>query len=454
MQGTPPPSKGELHSTRIHLALGPCYLAWTSHGLHELRLEAMPSSGLEGSLKRALEASLEGSQDHFLIASPGKDSSCQEPLDAPVFPVWLPTLVERCHDLLRGKPVGFDDIPLDLQGIAPFHQRVYAALRKVGPGQVVTYQQLAERAGSPQGARAVGQAVGHNRHLLVIPCHRVVASGGRLGGFSAPGGAVTKRLLLDVEGGGSFPKASAAQKPPRANLEALARHQEPAKLWEPGMLTKAQTHLARHDPKLARLMESLGPCTLEPTLGRPAFAALCEAIIYQQLAGTAARAIAERFWRLAAPEVEHAPRFPTPEEVLAASPEALRQVGLSGGKQATLRALAQAVVEGTCKLDELKEESDARVFSELTRIRGIGPWTCQMLMMFTWGRTDLLPAGDLGIRKAIARLDALPSLPTPQQVTERGQAWMPYRTVASWYLWKSLGGVTMGNDPASAKTSL
>ena len=115
-------------------------------------------------------------------------------------PSWVLDVARRLVDHLQGRPEGFDDVPLDLSGCTSFHARVYDALRLVGPGQTVTYGQLAERVGAPGAARAVGQAVARNPWLLLVPCHRVLAAGGRMGGFSAPGGVATKRRLLALEG--------------------------------------------------------------------------------------------------------------------------------------------------------------------------------------------------------------------------------------------------------------
>jgi methylated-DNA-[protein]-cysteine S-methyltransferase len=117
-------------------------------------------------------------------------------------PDWVLAIAQRVATHLAGRHDTFDDVALDLGACPAFHARVYRALRDVGPGQTVTYGELAVRVGSPRGARAVGQAVGANPWLLIVPCHRVLAAGGRLGGFSAPGGVATKQRLLALEGVG------------------------------------------------------------------------------------------------------------------------------------------------------------------------------------------------------------------------------------------------------------
>jgi len=115
-------------------------------------------------------------------------------------PDWVVAVARRVAAHLEGAADPLTDVPLDLAGCPPFHARVYDVLRGVGPGQTVTYGELAARVGSPGAARAVGQAVAKNPWLLLVPCHRVLGAGGRMGGFSAPGGVATKRRLLSLEG--------------------------------------------------------------------------------------------------------------------------------------------------------------------------------------------------------------------------------------------------------------
>jgi methylated-DNA-[protein]-cysteine S-methyltransferase len=164
-------------------ALGRCRVAWSPSGLTGVRL---PEEGVDASAAASSQA-----------PDPG---ACA--LDAA--PAFVRDAVARMQALLAGAPVPLDDLPLDLSGIEPFARAVYAETQRLGPGQTCTYGELAARigqAGDPGAARAVGQALGRNPWPLVVPCHRVLAAGGRLGGFSAPGGAATKQRLLVIEAG-------------------------------------------------------------------------------------------------------------------------------------------------------------------------------------------------------------------------------------------------------------
>jgi len=122
------------------------------------------------------------------------------PSGAATPPAWVHRAADRITAVMGGAPDDLRDLPLDLTGLPPFARRVYEALRQVPPGATCTYGELAAALGTPGAARAVGGAVGRNPFLVVVPCHRVVAAGGRLGGFSAPGGVATKRALLAAEG--------------------------------------------------------------------------------------------------------------------------------------------------------------------------------------------------------------------------------------------------------------
>jgi O-6-methylguanine DNA methyltransferase len=430
----------------FELAIGRCTLRWTPQGLYELRLDALPTPEVALPCQPCLPCA-EGTQAQE-PARPTQQPSSNEP-QGPVPPSWEHTLVERLRGVLGGSGDRLLDIPLDLSGVPPFHRLVYQALREVAPGTTITYQELGRRAGSAHAARAVGQAMRSNRHLLVVPCHRVLSAGHRLGGFSAPGGTATKQRLLQLEGAtaplAAIPEPAdppAATSPTRLDASTSSPSQGARSLWEPGVIQHASAWLARCDPQLALLMEAMGPCGLRPPQHKTAFGALCEAVIYQQLAGSAARAITRRFCALVGGSSEES--LPSPRQVLDASASTLAEVGLSGSKQTTLLTVAEAVCEGQLQLEELATLDAASITQVLTRIRGIGPWTADMMAIFFWGRPDVLPSRDLGIRKALAQLLGHTQLPTPREVEELGRRWQPFRTVVSWYLWKSLGGVTLG----------
>src|SRR4051812_564600 len=188
---------------------------------------------------------------------------------------------------------------------------------------------------------------------------------------------------------------------------------------------------------MARLIEDFGgPLPIEPdSRGRPPelYGALLRSITGQQLSVKAARAIYGRLTE------RFGGRAPTPEELLADDPEALRAAaGLSRAKVASLRSLAEHVISGELELDRLQELSDAEVARALTAVKGIGPWTADMFLMFTLHRPDVLSVGDQGLRNAIMRAYALEAPPLPEAMTELAEPWRPYRTRACRYLWRSL----------------
>jgi DNA-3-methyladenine glycosylase II len=194
-------------------------------------------------------------------------------------------------------------------------------------------------------------------------------------------------------------------------------------------------HLRTADDTLARVIDERGPLDLEARVrGRPAdaYGALLRAIVGQQLSTKAARSIYER---LAA---RFDGRAPTPAELLAVDPQALRDVGLSWRKVEYLRDLAAQVEDGTLRLDRLAELSDEEVTAELTSVKGLGPWTADMFMIFHLGRPDVLAVGDLGTRAAVRTAYGLDELPGPDELTRIAEPWRPHRSLACLYLWRSL----------------
>lgn len=202
---------------------------------------------------------------------------------------------------------------------------------------------------------------------------------------------------------------------------------------------QAVEHLRSVDPALARVIDAVGPFELRPQ-GTP-YESLFRAILYQQLAGTAARAIERRV--LAA----FGGSIPDPAQLASASDEVLRGAGLSRQKIGYLRDLASKVLEGAIRPD-LASLPDDEVIREVTSVKGVGRWTAEMLLMFCLGRPDVLPADDLGLRKGIQRVYGLPHVPTPAEVRALAERWRPYRSVATWYLWRAARALPMGNDQA------
>jgi DNA-3-methyladenine glycosylase II len=194
--------------------------------------------------------------------------------------------------------------------------------------------------------------------------------------------------------------------------------------------TTAERTLSRADPILGKAIKILGPCRLKRGRGSP-YESLLSAIVHQQIHGNAAAAILGRFKTL------HGERYPTPEELLAIPEEALRACGLSASKQKAMRDVAAKTLDGTVgDRRALRSLSDEAIIDRLVTVRGVGRWTAEMLLMFTLNRPDVLPVDDFGVREGFRLLHGLDEQPKPRALAEYGQRWAPYRTVASWYLWR------------------
>jgi DNA-3-methyladenine glycosylase II len=194
-------------------------------------------------------------------------------------------------------------------------------------------------------------------------------------------------------------------------------------------MRKAIFHLKKSDPVLRAIIEQVGPCKME--FGEPTFHSLAEAIIYQQLNGKAAVTIFKRFTDLAGLPV-------TPEGILKLSDQQLRAVGLSKQKSSYLRDLSAKTNSGLLNFDKLLAMEEADVIEHLTQVKGIGVWTAHMFLMFTMRRPDVLPTGDYGIQVAMKKHYRKRKLPKPKDMEKIAKAWSPYRSVACWYLWRSL----------------
>ena len=194
----------------------------------------------------------------------------------------------------------------------------------------------------------------------------------------------------------------------------------------------AVTHLKRADPKLAAVIEAVGPCRFAARAEGTHFEAVARSIVYQQLSGKAAGTIHRRFHAL------FGDRAPEPRELTATSDEDLRSAGLSRQKIGYLRDLAARVAAGEVPLDVIDTLADEDAIDALTKVKGVGRWTAQMFLMFRLGRPAVLPELDLGVQNAIQRAYHMRKRPLPKDVLRIGAKWAPYRTVASWYLWRSL----------------
>jgi DNA-3-methyladenine glycosylase II len=192
--------------------------------------------------------------------------------------------------------------------------------------------------------------------------------------------------------------------------------------------------LRQADPVLRQVIDEVGPLG-DFFAGRPTehYSTLVRSIIGQQLSTRAAAAIYERLLE------RFGGRVPTPEEVLAEDSDELRTaVGLSHAKVKYLRSLAEHILDGSLQLDRLHDLPDEQVIAELVSVKGIGLWSAQLFLLIHLRRPDVLPSGDLGIRRAVMIRYGLPAMPKPAEVDEIGERWRPYRTLASMYLWRSL----------------
>jgi DNA-3-methyladenine glycosylase II len=190
-------------------------------------------------------------------------------------------------------------------------------------------------------------------------------------------------------------------------------------------------YLSRVDPQLEAVINTIGKYSIR--LRTDAFQSLVESIIYQQLAGSAANVIYTRFIKY------YNNMMPTPMDIISTSDTELKsKIGLSSKKIQYLKDLAARIAERKLNLNLLTTQSDEEVINQLIQVKGIGRWTAEMFLIFCLGRPDVLPVTDLGIRKAMYNIYSLSELPKPAEMLAIAQPWRPHRTVATWYLWKSL----------------
>lgn len=197
---------------------------------------------------------------------------------------------------------------------------------------------------------------------------------------------------------------------------------------------EAVKHLKKRDRDLGAIIREAGPFTMKPPRGVKPFEALLRAIVSQQLSGKAAATILGRVHAL----FEQTNK-PDPEALLTLSTESLRGAGLSGAKVLAVRDLAAKTLDGTVPtMRKLRTMSDEQVVERLIQVRGIGVWSAEMLLMFSLGRPDVLPVADLGVRQGFMFTYALAAPPTIAALTEHAERWRPFRSVASWYMWRAV----------------
>ncbi len=389
--------------------IGRCGIAWGERGIAAVQLPEGPEAKARARLARRF---------------PGASEQ--------TMPDEVRHAVDQILSLLRGEASELGAIPLDMEQVPPFHRRVYEMARGIAPGQTVSYGDLAARLGQPGAARAVGQALGKNPFALVVPCHRVLAADGRMGGFSANGGVTTKLRLLSIERDGTRLNGTAAPELTAAELG-----------YDP---IAAVAHLRDADAALARLIDSVGPFRMRIDRTSSLFLALAEAIVYQQLTGKAAATIFARVQALFPRALEGL----SPAHIRRASDAKLRGAGLSRNKLLSLRDLAEKTLDGVLPtLADVHTLDDEAIIEQLTQVRGIGRWTVEMLLIFRLGRADVLPVDDYGVRKGFAVTFRKRELPTAAELERRGARWKPFRSVASWYLWRA---AERAKNVARAKT--
>lgn len=372
--------------TTFDTVIGRCAVAWGARGITAVQLPMADEAGLLERMRASGERT---------DSLPGKVS----------------TAVDRIQRHLDGRRTSLRGLKLDLSRLTPFRRQVSEALRQVGRGQTTTYGQLAARCGrGPGGSRAVGGAMAQNPLPLVVPCHRVLAAGGSLGGFSAHGGVTTKLRLLTLEG---------------ADLEPVAR--------------AGIAHLRRLDARLAPIIRAAAPYRQRAMRSRDMFTLLCRSIVHQQVSMKAGATI---FRRLLAAGGRG--RKMSVARTLGAGDEALRGAGLSRQKVSYVQDLAAKMESSALpRQARLERMDDAAVIDALVQVRGIGVWSAQMFLMFHLGRLDVLPVDDLGLRNGAQQVLGLEQAPGKAELKRLAEPWRPFRSIATWYLWRATeaGGV-------------
>ncbi|MDA1010863.1 MAG: DNA-3-methyladenine glycosylase 2 family protein [Chloroflexi bacterium] len=194
----------------------------------------------------------------------------------------------------------------------------------------------------------------------------------------------------------------------------------------------AYRHLRLADPVVGALIESHGPYRPRPAMDH--YESLLRTILFQQLNGTAAATIRDRWLGL------YGDRYPTPNELLATTDEAFRSTGVSRQKATYMRDVAERIIAGSLDLPALESLPDDAVMRQITAVHGLGEWSAHMFLMFQLGRPDVLPVGDYGVRNGIRIAYGLAEMPSPARAREIGEPWAPYRSVASWYMWRAVEG--------------
>lgn len=213
-------------------------------------------------------------------------------------------------------------------------------------------------------------------------------------------------------------------------------------------VAEALLHLAATSPVMRGVIAAIGPCRLAPAWHQSPFESLVRAVAHQQLQGKAARAILDRFLALFAPNP-----FPTPADILAVDEAVLRGVGFSRNKILAIRDVAAKAEAGIVPTrDEAEALSDDELIGQLVTVRGVGRWTVEMLLIFALGRLDVLPLDDFGLRKGIKNAFGLDTMPSKREMLELTECWRPWRSIATWYMWRLVERAARVRTPAVAPT--
>ncbi len=370
-------------------AFGLCVVEWSEAGIQRLAF------GRNAETRRAQ-----------LTAAKGRPS--MRP------PRFVGEAMALLQEHLRGRPQDFRGVRLDLFGSSGRLRELADALRATPVGSALDVETWAETLPASGGSARVRQLLARNPLPVLLPSHRLVGSHGLLGAWG--GGELLHERLLGLESMVHPPLHAPDGTPAEIRVE------------------EALKHLRERDPQLGEVMQRVGPFRLSLRRGHSPYEALARSIVGQQISGRAAQAILARL----AAEFG-TPGVPPPERIRAAKDAELRAAGLSAGKARAFRDLAARTLAGEVPpWRVLRRWPDERILATLTEIHGIGRWTVEMVLLFRLGRPDVLPLGDLGIRKGYARGLNRGRMPSTRELQRRGWRWRPFRSVASWYLWRAL----------------
>ena len=374
--------------------LGPCGIAWKE--------SAEPGKAWVVTYIQLPESTRGLTEERIA----GRSGGCK----ARLVPAAIAGIIKRIQNHLHGDLQDFQDIVIDLDRTAPFSKMVYEGARKILAGRTVTYGALAKEIKQPTAFRAVGQALSKNPIPLIIPCHRILASGKNSGGFSAHGGVPTKAKLLAIEG---------------------VTLGNPATIKSKKDLLRVASLLKKQDPRLVGCLDRPIEFHLRP--GHSPYVTLIEAVVHQQLSPKAASTILGRVM-----DIYPGQKIPNPAELLKTRDELLRNAGLSKAKIKAVKDIALKTLDGTVPSSkEIVTLSNEEIIKRLTSIYGVGFWTVEMMLIFNLGRMDVFPVGDYALRKSLSQVLRLKEMPTERQAAALGESWRPYRTVASLYLWNT-----------------